>query len=74
MRQEPDILLRFGEALRSRRLEAGLSQEELADRCGLDRTYISGIERGRRNVGLRNLGSIAKALGVTVSELLEGVK
>lgn len=74
MKREPDILLRFGEALRARRLALGLSQEELADRCGLDRTYISGIERGRRNVSLRNLGLIAKALDVTVSQLLEGVK
>jgi transcriptional regulator with XRE-family HTH domain len=74
MRQESDVLLRFGETLRKRRLALGLSQEEFADRCGLDRTYISGIERGRRNVGLRNLHLIAIALGLTVSQFLEGVE
>jgi len=68
------VLLRFGETLRERRLALGLSQEEFADRCGLDRTYISGIERGRRNVGLRNLHLIATALDLTVSQFLEGVE
>jgi len=74
MGQERDVLLRFGETLRERRLALGLSQEEFADRCGLDRTYISGIERGRRNVGLRNLHLIATALDLTVSQFLEGVE
>ena len=52
---------------------AGQSQETFAEACGIDRTYISGIERGRRNVGLKNIDVIANALGVTLSELFEGV-
>jgi transcriptional regulator with XRE-family HTH domain len=51
----------------------GLSQEAFADRCQLDRTYISGIERGNRNVAIRNVEVIAKALGVTISELTKGL-
>jgi transcriptional regulator with XRE-family HTH domain len=68
-----DILQRFGRRVREKRVALGLSQEEFADRCGLDRTYISGIERGKRNVALRNIHAIAEALGTTVSELTEGV-
>ena len=51
----------------------GLTQEEFAERCDLDRTYISGIERGKRNVALRNIETIAQALNITISELLRGV-
>jgi transcriptional regulator with XRE-family HTH domain len=68
-----DIRVRFGKALRIRRHEIGVSQEEFADICGLDRTYAGGIERGERNVSLMNLGKIAKALRVSLSELLKGV-
>jgi transcriptional regulator with XRE-family HTH domain len=49
----------------------GLSQEAFADRCGLDRTYISGIERGNRNVAIRNIDAIAKALSLSLSELMK---
>jgi ribosome-binding protein aMBF1 (putative translation factor) len=49
-----DIRLRFGNALRKDRHKLGVSQEEFADICGLDRTYIGGIERGERNVALVN--------------------
>ena len=69
MEPREDITLRFGRRVRELRKERGLSQEAFADRCGLDRTYISGIERGRRNVSLRNIDVIAQALGVSVSEL-----
>ena len=68
-----DILIRFGDRLRDLRKAGGYSQEEFADRCGLDRTYISGIERGQRNVGLRNLFGLAKALGVSLEELFRGL-
>lgn len=47
----------------------GISQEELAFRVGLDRTYISGIERGLRNVALKNIERLAGGLGVKVKEL-----
>jgi len=59
--------------VRELRRATGLSQEAFADRCGLDRTYISGIERGKRNVSLENLKVLAKALNVTLSRLLEGL-
>jgi len=50
-----------------------VSQEEFADICGLDRTYIGGIERGERNVALVNIEKIAKGLRISVSELFRGV-
>jgi len=48
-------------------------QEEFADMCGLDRTYIGGIERGQRNVALVNIEKIAKALRLTLAELFRGI-
>lgn len=53
------------------RLSKHLSQEELADVCGLHRTYISDIERGTRNVSVDNIEKIADGLGVEPSKLLE---
>lgn len=73
MPHRPDIALRFGDRLRQLRKAVGLSQEVFAARCGLDRTYISGIERGKRNVSLRNIEVLAKALGVTISQLTDGL-
>ena len=57
----------------SRRHKLGVSQEEFADMCGLDRTYIGGIERGERNLALVNIEKIAKALRISLSELFRGV-
>ena len=65
--------MRFGKAVRKRRHKLGVSQEEFADLCGLDRTYIGGIERGERNVSLVNIERIAKALRISLSELLREV-
>ena len=59
----------FGGHLRSLRLARGLSQEEVAHRAGLHVTYLSGIERGVRNPGLKNVRQLAVALGVGVGEL-----
>jgi transcriptional regulator with XRE-family HTH domain len=73
MPRNTDIAQRFGDRLRQLRKNVGLSQEAFAVKCGLDRTYISGIERGRRNVSLRNIEVIAKALGVSISELTRGL-
>ena len=67
------ILIRFGDRVRALRKAQGLSQEAFADRCGLDRTYVSGIERGKRNVSLRNIEILAKSLGIPVSELMTGL-
>ncbi len=67
------LLVRFGERLRDLRQALGLSQEAFAERCGLDRTYISGIERGKRNVSLQNLQLIAKALKTSLSRLFDGL-
>lgn len=53
------------------RHEKGISQEDLADRANLDRTYISGIERAVRNISLNSLSSIIHALGLTTKEFLE---
>jgi transcriptional regulator with XRE-family HTH domain len=64
-----DIRDRFGHAIRKRRQELGISQEELADRADLHRTYIGDIERGERNVSLENIEKLASALGVSVSVL-----
>ena len=60
---------RFGERVRKLRQSKGLSQEDLAFKAGMHRTYLGGIERGERNPSLRNIAAIAKALGVTLSEL-----
>jgi transcriptional regulator with XRE-family HTH domain len=68
-----DITERFGRRVRELRQRANLSQEEFAARCDLDRTYISGIERGKRNVALRNIEAISQALQIPISELMKGV-
>lgn len=60
----------FAAAVRRRRLALGLSQEALAEMAGVDRTYISGIERGVRNPTIRTAGRIAEALGVPLRDLL----
>ena len=57
-----DIRIRFGRAVRRIREEQEINQEEAADRCGLHRTYYSGIERGVRNVSLVNIEKVAKGL------------
>lgn len=64
-----DIKKRFGLAIKQRRKELDISQEELAFRAGIHRTYISDIERGFRNPSLENIEKLAKALEVTVSAL-----
>ena len=68
-----DILIKFGNRVRELRKAQGLSQEAFAARCGLDRTYIGGVERGQRNIALRNVEIIAKTLNVSISELTQGI-
>ena len=71
MPRKQDILVRFGARVRQLRLQKGYSQEAFATKCDLDRTYVGGIERGERNVALRNVESIAKALDMTLSDLMD---
>ena len=65
---------RFGAVLRARRETAGYSQEELAERAGLHRTYVSMIERGQRNATLAVVEQLAGALGVRMAELMDDVE
>ena len=74
MRKRDPILCSFGQSLAKLRRAKELSQEALAERADLDRTYLSDIERGVRNPGIRNVVLIAKALGVSASDLLKGVR
>lgn len=70
----PEQLRRqFGARIRRLREDLEWSQEDLAAHCGLHRTYIGGVERGERNIGLENVVRIAEALGVSASDLLRGV-
>jgi transcriptional regulator with XRE-family HTH domain len=73
MSERHDVLKRFGARIRELRTAKGFSQEGFAAHCGLDRTYVGGIERGERNVALRNIEVIAKALNLTISELMKGL-
>ena len=67
------ILAALGRNVRRRREGRALTQEKLAEKAGLDPTYISGIERGLRNPGIKNVARLAKALGFTTAELCKGV-
>jgi transcriptional regulator with XRE-family HTH domain len=71
-RREKQIQKDFGGRVRELRKEQGLSQEALALVCGLDRTYVGGVERGERNISLVNIYRIAAALGIPVKDLFNG--
>jgi transcriptional regulator with XRE-family HTH domain len=68
-----DIRTRFGRAIRRVREEQKINQEEAAERCGLHRTYYSGVERGVRNISLVNIEKIAKGLKISLSLLFRGL-
>ncbi|WP_117195242.1 helix-turn-helix domain-containing protein [Rhizobium terrae] len=68
------ILKKFGARVRALRLSQSLSQEVLADRAELDRTYIGGVERGERNLSLINIFKLATALGTSITDLMRGVE
>lgn len=73
----PNALLLLSAAIKARREVLGWSQEQLAHKCGFDRTYISMLERGKRNPSLLNLLKLANGLGISISKLTEvydGVK
>ena len=68
-----DVRIRFGNRLRTLRKARGWTQAEMADRFGLDRSYLAEIEEGKRNVCLLNLTVIADGFGVTLSRLFSGI-
>ena len=67
-RPQPDIRVQFGLAVRLRRESLGLTQETLAAKADLHRTYIGDIERGKRNIAIVNLAKLVQALGMSVPE------
>ena len=69
----PQSLVRLGQNLRRAREAKGWSQEELAARCGVHRTYIGGVERAEYNVTILTLKRIVKTLRITLHEALQGV-
>ena len=71
--RESGILLRFGERVRELRKAAGHSQESFADLCGMDRTYVGGIERDERNLSLKNIEAIALSLKISIADLMAGI-
>jgi len=65
------ILIHFGKKVREERTKLGLSQEELAAKADVHRTYVGMIERGEKNITLSNIEKFAKALGLKIEELLK---
>jgi transcriptional regulator with XRE-family HTH domain len=66
-----EILIKFGERIKTLRKERGWSQEKLAEETGFHRTYIGMIERGERNPSLININIFAKTFGISISELIK---
>src|SRR4051794_37155984 len=73
-RSQADIRERFGFAVKIRREELGLTQEDLAEKAHIHRTYLSDIERGSRNLSLINIERLAAALSLKISELFQIVE
>lgn len=67
--EKNEYLVCFGKRMKELRKEMGLSQEELALLCELDRSYIGSVERGERNISLINIYKISKALNVSIKDL-----
>lgn len=70
MDKKIELLEKFGEKVREERFKKGLSQEELAAKAGVHRTYIGMIERGEKNITLLNIKKVAKALDLSIDKLL----
>lgn len=68
-----EILIKFGQKVREERARLGLSQEELASRAGVHRTYIGMIERAEKNITLENIEKVSKALKISISDFFRGI-
>jgi len=68
-----EILIKFGKKVREERKKLGYSQEVLAEKAGVHRTYIGMIERGEKNITLANIQKVSKALKVKISELTKSL-
>ena len=66
-----EVLVKFGKKVRDERTKLGLSQEELASRAGVHRTYIGMIERGEKNITLLNMEKFASALNLELRQLID---
>jgi transcriptional regulator with XRE-family HTH domain len=73
MGKSDKLLAAFGRNLRKLREARGFTQEDLAEQADMDRTYISDIERGVRNPGIKNVARLAKAMDTTSAHLMKGV-
>lgn len=73
-RSRDPVLVAFGLAVQRQRRLLKISQEEAAARAGIHRTYFADVERGTRNIGLKNVAGIARGLGVTPSDLVKGIR
>jgi transcriptional regulator with XRE-family HTH domain len=69
-----EVLVAFGRAVRSLRVDRGWSQERLAEEAAIHRTYVGDVERGLRNVSLVNIERLARALSVDLPTLMAGVE
>ncbi len=73
MQPPSNVARALGKAAREYRLKKGLTQQDLADKCGLDISYVGGVERGQRNPTLGVIHGLASVLGVRVSDLLKNM-
>ncbi|MFC2090803.1 helix-turn-helix domain-containing protein [Bacteroidota bacterium] len=71
MKKDQEVLLNFGQKIRKLRKDQDISQEELADKAGLHRTYIGMIERAEKNITLVNIEKLALALDVEIQQFFE---
>ncbi len=68
-----EILVKFGKKVREERIKQRLSQEQLASRAGVHRTYVGMIERAEKNITLENIEKVSKALKIKISNFFEGI-
>lgn len=68
------ITFDLGKRIQELRAKTGLSQEKFALQIGMDRTYFASVESGKRNISILNIKKIADGLGVSISDLFEGIK